>query len=107
MGSGGIGSIQHVSGELFKMMTGVNIVHVPYRGGAPAIADLLGGQVEKCNIWLWHSDLALPIFRGANAGAMCFANAPPTRRKAGRVTRKSNSKGSDGCGGPTRQQDAA
>jgi tripartite-type tricarboxylate transporter receptor subunit TctC len=46
MGSGGIGSIQHVSGELFKMMTGVNIVHVPYRGGAPAIADLLGGQLQ-------------------------------------------------------------
>ena len=46
MGSGGIGSIQHVSGELFKMMTGINIVHVPYRGGAPAIADLLGGQMQ-------------------------------------------------------------
>jgi tripartite-type tricarboxylate transporter receptor subunit TctC len=46
MGSGGVGSNQHVSGELFKMMTGVNIVHVPYRGGAPAIADLLGGQVQ-------------------------------------------------------------
>src|SRR5439155_24064106 len=45
MGSGGIGSPQHVSGELFKMMTGVNMVHVPYRGGAPAIADMLGGQV--------------------------------------------------------------
>jgi tripartite-type tricarboxylate transporter receptor subunit TctC len=46
MGSGGIGSNQHVSGELFKMMTGINLVHVPYRGGAPAIADLLGGQVQ-------------------------------------------------------------
>jgi len=46
MGSGGIGSPQHVSGELFKMMTGVNMLHVPYRGGAPAIADLLGGQVQ-------------------------------------------------------------
>jgi tripartite-type tricarboxylate transporter receptor subunit TctC len=46
MGSGGIGSPQHVSGELFKMMTGINMVHVPYRGGAPAIADLLGGQVQ-------------------------------------------------------------
>ena len=46
MGSGGIGSSQHLSGELFKMMTGVNLVHVPYRGGAPAIADLLSGQVQ-------------------------------------------------------------
>jgi len=46
MGSGSIGGGQHVSGELFKMMTGVNLVHVPYRGGAPAIADLLGGQVQ-------------------------------------------------------------
>jgi tripartite-type tricarboxylate transporter receptor subunit TctC len=45
MGSAGIGSGQHVSGELFKMITGVNLVHVPYRGGAPMIADLLGGQI--------------------------------------------------------------
>jgi tripartite-type tricarboxylate transporter receptor subunit TctC len=46
MGSGGIGAAQHVAGELFKMMTGVNMVHVPYRGGAPAVADLLGGQLQ-------------------------------------------------------------
>jgi tripartite-type tricarboxylate transporter receptor subunit TctC len=46
MGSSGIGSAQHVAGELFKMMTGVNLVHVPYRGGAPAVADLLAGQVQ-------------------------------------------------------------
>jgi tripartite-type tricarboxylate transporter receptor subunit TctC len=46
MGSSGIGSPQHVSGELFKMMTGADLVHVPYRGGALAIADLLGGQVQ-------------------------------------------------------------
>jgi tripartite-type tricarboxylate transporter receptor subunit TctC len=45
-GSGGVGSVEHVSGELFKMMTGVNMVHVPYRGGAPAVADLLGGQLQ-------------------------------------------------------------
>jgi tripartite-type tricarboxylate transporter receptor subunit TctC len=44
--SGGNGTTQHVSGELFKMMTGVNMVHVPYRGSAPAITDLLGGQVQ-------------------------------------------------------------
>jgi hypothetical protein len=39
-------SAQHVSGELFKMMTGVDLVHVPYRGGALAVADLLAGQVQ-------------------------------------------------------------
>jgi tripartite-type tricarboxylate transporter receptor subunit TctC len=46
MGSGGIGTSQHIAGELFKMMTGVNLVHVPYRGGAPAIADLVAGHVQ-------------------------------------------------------------
>jgi tripartite-type tricarboxylate transporter receptor subunit TctC len=44
--SGGNGSPAHVPGELFKMMTGVNMIHVPYRGGAPALTDLLGGQVQ-------------------------------------------------------------
>ena len=44
--SAGVGTSQHVSGELFKMMTGLNIVHVPYRGGAPALTDLIGGQVH-------------------------------------------------------------
>jgi tripartite-type tricarboxylate transporter receptor subunit TctC len=46
MASGGIGTAQHVAGELFKMMTGVNLVHVPYRGSGPAVSDLLGGQVQ-------------------------------------------------------------
>src|SRR6266404_1726430 len=46
MASGGMGTVGHLSGELFKMMTGVNIVHVPYRGLAPALTDLLGGQVQ-------------------------------------------------------------
>jgi tripartite-type tricarboxylate transporter receptor subunit TctC len=46
MASGGIGSGSHVAGELFKMMAGVNMVHVPYRGVAPALTDLLGGQVQ-------------------------------------------------------------
>jgi tripartite-type tricarboxylate transporter receptor subunit TctC len=44
--SGGVGSSVHVSGELFKMMTSVSMVHVPYRGAAPALADLMGGQVQ-------------------------------------------------------------
>jgi len=46
MASGGIGAPSHVSGELFKMRAGVNLVHVPYRGGGPAVTDLLGGQVQ-------------------------------------------------------------
>jgi tripartite-type tricarboxylate transporter receptor subunit TctC len=46
MASGGVGSPQHVYGELFKMMTGVDMLHVPYRGGAPAMTDLLAGQVQ-------------------------------------------------------------
>ena len=46
MASAGIGSVQHVAGELFKFMTGVDMVHVPYRGTSPALTDLLGGQVQ-------------------------------------------------------------
>jgi tripartite-type tricarboxylate transporter receptor subunit TctC len=46
MASAGIGTSGHVAGELFKMMTGIKMFHVPYRGGAPAITDLLGGQVQ-------------------------------------------------------------
>ena len=44
--SGGTGFASHLAGELFKVMTGVKMVHVPYRGQAPAMTDLLGGQVQ-------------------------------------------------------------
>ena len=46
MASAGNGTPGHVAGELFKMMTGINMVHVPYRGGAPALTGLLGGQMQ-------------------------------------------------------------
>ncbi|HEX5210439.1 MAG TPA: tripartite tricarboxylate transporter substrate binding protein [Pseudolabrys sp.] len=46
MASGGIGNSTHMAGELFKMMTGVEMLHVPYRGSAPALTDLLSGQVQ-------------------------------------------------------------
>ena len=46
MASAGIGSVQQVGGELFKMMAGVDMVHVPYKGAGPALIDLLGGQVQ-------------------------------------------------------------
>src|SRR5260221_11412035 len=46
MGSGGVGTSIHVSGELFKMLTGIEMLHVPYRGGALALNDLIGGQLQ-------------------------------------------------------------
>ena len=46
MAAPGIGTTSHMSGELFKLMTGVNMVHVPYRGDAPALTDLISGQVQ-------------------------------------------------------------
>src|SRR5262245_18756807 len=46
MASGGTGSASHIGGELFKIMTGIEMLHVPYRGGAPALTDLMGGQVQ-------------------------------------------------------------
>lgn len=46
MASAGTGSTNHLAGELFKAMAGVDMTHVPYRGAGPAVADLLGGQVQ-------------------------------------------------------------
>ena len=46
MASGGTGSTSHIGGELLKLRTGIDMLHVPYRGGAPAVTDLLGGQVQ-------------------------------------------------------------
>ena len=46
MASGGIGSTPHLAGELFKMMAGVDLVHVPYHGDAPALIDMAGGRVQ-------------------------------------------------------------
>jgi tripartite-type tricarboxylate transporter receptor subunit TctC len=46
MASAGVGSINHVFGELFKLMAGVDMLHVPYRGSGPALTDLIGGQVQ-------------------------------------------------------------
>ena len=46
MASNGVGNLTHVAGELFKTMTGINMLHVPYRGGALSQIDLIGGQVQ-------------------------------------------------------------
>jgi tripartite-type tricarboxylate transporter receptor subunit TctC len=67
IGSYGTGSTSHVAGELFKSMAGVNMVHVPYRGGAPMIADLIGGQVQVAIDVLTGS---LPHIRSGAARAL-------------------------------------
>jgi tripartite-type tricarboxylate transporter receptor subunit TctC len=46
MASAGIGSVHHVAGELFKFMTGIDMIHLPYRGTTPALTDLLAGQAQ-------------------------------------------------------------
>jgi tripartite-type tricarboxylate transporter receptor subunit TctC len=72
MASAGNGTIQHVSGELFKLLTGVNMVHVPYRGAGPALADLLGGQVQVMFDTLISS---IPYIRAGNLRALAVTTA--------------------------------
>jgi tripartite-type tricarboxylate transporter receptor subunit TctC len=76
MASAGNGTIQHVSGELFKLLTGVNMVHVPYRGAAPALADLLGGQVQVMFDTLISS---IPYIRAGNLRALAVTTAARQR----------------------------
>jgi len=59
-GSAGIGSPQHVAGELFKQMSGINMIHVPYRGAAPALTDLMGGQIQ---VMLDTTPASIPYIR--------------------------------------------
>ncbi len=70
--SGGVGTPQHVSAELFKMMTGVDMVHVPYRGAAPAVADLLGGQVQ---VMIDTSPASMPHIRSGRLRALAVTTA--------------------------------
>ena len=64
MASAGNGTATHVAGELFKMMTGIDMVHVPYRGVAPALTDLLGGQVQVTFV---HHALVDRVHQGRQA----------------------------------------
>jgi tripartite-type tricarboxylate transporter receptor subunit TctC len=73
MASGGSGTAQHLAGELFKMMAGVNMVHVPYRGGAPALTDLIG-QVNAPHCFQKSADdmrtFAMPASRNLDRGSV-------------------------------------
>jgi tripartite-type tricarboxylate transporter receptor subunit TctC len=72
--SAGNGTPQHVSGELFKMMTGINMVHVPYRGSAPALIDMLAGQVQ-----VMIDPLPASIEHVRSGGLRALAVTTPTR----------------------------
>jgi len=77
MASPGIGTSSHVAGELFKMMTGVDMVHVPYRGGAPALTDLLSGQVH---VWFGTTSSSIEYVRAGRLRALAVTTA--TRSEA-------------------------
>ncbi len=70
--SSGNGSAHHLSGEMFKTMTGIDIRHVPYKGGAPAVTDLMGGHVSMM-FELMYS--ALPGIRGGKLRALAVTSA--------------------------------
>jgi tripartite-type tricarboxylate transporter receptor subunit TctC len=77
MASAGNGAPSHVSGELFKMMAGVNMVHVPYRGAGPAFTDLLGGQVQ---VYFGTMGSSVEYIRAGNLRALAVTTA--TRSEA-------------------------
>jgi tripartite-type tricarboxylate transporter receptor subunit TctC len=72
MASAGSGSTSHVCGELFKMMAGVDMVHVPYRGSTPALTDLLGGQVQ---VMFDATPSSLPHIRAAKLRPLAVTTA--------------------------------
>ena len=76
MASVGNGSPLHSSGELFKMMAGVDMVHVPYRGGGPALTDLLGGQVQ---VYFATTASSVEYIRAGKLRALAVTTA--TRRR--------------------------
>src|SRR5882757_6142477 len=72
MASAGNGTPPHLVGELFKMMAGVDLVHVPYRGGAPAVTDLLGGQVQ---VYFGTSSASVEYVRTGKLRALAVTSA--------------------------------
>lgn len=73
--SGGLGTTPHIAGEIFKQQAGVDLLHVPYKGGGPAIADLIAGRVD---IIFDTAASAMPHVRGGKLKALAIAT--PTRQ---------------------------
>src|SRR5690606_9671808 len=70
-GSAGIGSSQHLAGELFKTMAGVDIVHVPYKGGSAVVIDLIAGRVQ----FTFGAGTSLPHIRAGRLTALAVTTA--------------------------------
>jgi tripartite-type tricarboxylate transporter receptor subunit TctC len=70
-GSGGVGSTPHLSGELFKSLSGIDVVHVPYKGGAPALNDLMGGQLSYM---IENMPGTLPFVKGGKLRALAVTS---------------------------------
>jgi len=71
-GSAGNGSTEHLSAELFKSMTGVDMLHIPYKGGAPMMADLIGGQIQLA---IETSGSATPHIRAGKVRALAVTTS--------------------------------
>ena len=88
MTSGGVGVLPHLIGEMFKARAGIDIVHVPYRGGGPSIADVMGGQVE---LTFEGTSVLLPLIQAGKLRALAVTSAKripqlpdvPTRIESG------------------------
>ena len=80
MASAGNGSVSHVAGELFKMMAGVDMVHVPYRGSGPALTDLIGGHVQ---VLFTTMSASMPFIKSGRLRALGVATATRAPRAAG------------------------
>ena len=75
-GSAGVGSTEHMSGSLFRALAGLDIVHVPYRGGAPMLADLVAGHIQMS---IETSGAATPFIKGGQVRALAVS---PAKRSA-------------------------
>jgi tripartite-type tricarboxylate transporter receptor subunit TctC len=71
MASPGVGTSPHIAGELFKILAGVDMIHVPYRGGAPALSDLAGGQVQAA---FMGPAVSLGLVRAGNIRALAVTS---------------------------------
>ena len=72
MGSAGVGSVPHMAGELFKLMAGVDMLHVPYRGSAPALTDLIAGHVQ---VMFDAMPASLPLIRSGALRALAVTTS--------------------------------